>query len=186
MKINLLPEQYRPQKQVRVGNLIILFTAVIVIITVSGMAVIEYLKYQKCQQEAKQIKIQLQSYQKALIEVAETESFRAQIEKRKQEINLITDLYQPHKSILKTIAAMAPDDLWLTELQIKKNGGVTIVGQAIVFSLIGDFLKNLNGLESFTSSRLKEINTAKQDELGMFKFRIELETGRSFPEYAEK
>jgi Tfp pilus assembly protein PilN len=188
MKINLLPLQYRPLTQVTLVNLIMLFAGVFLVIGVCIMGGNEFIKYQSLNTTTTQLQEQLKNYQQSLVEFQKFETLKEQIDKKHQEIDKIAVLYQPMPTVIKAIASAVPDNLWLTKFNIATDGKVTIEGQAMLFSLVGDFLNNLNELPIISSSNLKTITTTDVTDYNavLYKFAFELETRKESNNNAKK
>jgi Tfp pilus assembly protein PilN len=178
MKINLLPLDYRPRPQVTLLNLIILLSAVFLVIIISGMAISEFIKFQGLNNETILLQQQLDSSKQALAEFQKFADLKQQIDQKHQEVLRITDLYQPMPKLFRAIAGAIPDNLWLTKFNITADGKISIEGQTISFSLVGDFLNQLNELPIVSSSKLKTItaNDVSDYNTVLYNFAVDLET----------
>ena len=183
MRINLLPESYRPQPQVRFLNLIILLVGVVAILTVSLFGYLAYKENQSLTAESDKLAMTIQSFQGILAEARQKEALFAEVEKLHEEILKVQVLYQDHADIFRKIANEMPGDIWLSDLKIGSKGSITMNGATLIFPQLSEFLSNINQLNIFKKARFISISQKEGVDNVLYKFLLELETGRDSLEY---
>jgi Tfp pilus assembly protein PilN len=186
MRINLLPEEYRPKPQVRLGSLVLLMAIGLLVVGAWVMAGIAFFSHQSLAGQSAQLAEQIRDYQSQLAEARQKEALFAEVEKLRQDVEQMRGLYQEPSLILRRIASAMPDDVWMTDLAVNAGGGVQIGGGSVVFPQLGTFLDRLNQLQYFKKTRLKDVRQQKEEQLASYQYTLEMTTGRNSLEYGEK
>lgn len=188
MKINLLPQEFRPQPLISPARLIIvLIGSVLLVISLSGL-VYQYFQYNNEKNNLANISAQLERQQTMLAEVNSIEQKFQEIKKRQDIINKILDSYPKYNSLLQKLAFALKSDIWLDNTNLASDGLFVIKGKAISFPIIGDYLKSLTQSDVYQAARLNNVSVVKEDERSkpVYTFEIEVKTGEGAPEYATK
>jgi Tfp pilus assembly protein PilN len=185
VRIDLLPEKYKPQPKVHIANLIILLVALASLLAVGGFALDAFFQNQALGQELPSDTQILNGLQIQLNEARQKEALFAQVEQFHKEIATVQGRYQAIATVLRNIAGAIPKDVWLDEAGISPKGQVKLTGGSILFPLLGDFLTNITNLDYFQPPKLQDISQRKINSLKYYQFTLVTETGRSSLEYAE-
>lgn len=185
MRINLLPLEYRPQKQVSFSNFLILFGCVCFCIVSVGFGAYEYFNYQESIQKLASIEQQITFLQPQMEEVRRLEQAQAELLRLQGEFKKIRGFYQPQLEIFNSIATIMPGNIWLEQLKIDQAGKVTVFGQSLDIPLIGNFLNKINNGEFYQSTSLNEIRMENEEKFISYRFNLEMVTGRGPLEYGE-
>ena len=186
MRINLLPQEYRPKQQVNFMNLVILFGGLGLFIVAAGFGVYEYFSYQELIQELSSIEQQITFLRPQMEEAQKLEQTQAELIKLQGEFEKIKGFYQPQLGIFNSLEVIIPENIWLDELTVDQKGKVTVTGQSLDIPLIGNFLNKINLSEFYQSTSLKEIKLLDKDKLTSYQFDLEMVTGRGLLEYDEQ
>ena len=186
MRINLLPLEFRPKKQVTFLNILVLLGGVFLFIVALGFGVYQYFDYQDSIKKLATIEQQITFLRPQMEEVRRLEGIQAELLKFQREIDQIRGFYQPQLEIFDSLARVMPSNIWLEELIIDHKGEVTVLGQSLDIPLIGNFLNRINLSEFYQSTSLKEIKLEDNDEFISYQFNLKMATGRGSLEYDEK
>lgn len=186
MRINLLPEEYRPKPQVRLGSLAVLLMIGILVAGSWVMAGTAFFANQSLTVKSGQLAEQLQEYQGELAEARQKEALFTEVKQLRDDADRIRALYPEHVTILRQIAATLPEDVWLTDLSVTSSGLVQVSGGVVVFPQLGAFLDRVNQLHYFKATHLKDVHQQKDEQLAIYQYALEMTTGRNSLEYGEK
>lgn len=177
MRINLLPEEYRPRRALSLRRLL-LFTGLLVFL--GGTLVFcgfYYWQVQNLQERYATLEAHIAVYDQAIEEIEEIEAFIAQVRRWEREITEIDRLYQPGRVLFWSLAAALPDEIWLTEVAVSGEK-LTIKGDSLNLTMMGRLLQNINKTPLFRGSFLKEVRENTHGEVRSYQFEVEIETGR--------
>lgn len=90
---------------------------------------------------------------------------KKQLDTHRQTLSILTEIAAPpditHEDVLRRIATVTPDPLWLTRLALV-NGTLTLEGGAKGHAVIAQFLSDLEALSEFTDNDLAEVHQPKE------------------------
>lgn len=189
MRINLLPQEFRPQPLVSPTRLLVMIIGSILVIG-SVVGVIYQVFQLKMEEDTlANVTAQLEVRKASMAEVAEIEAKLQEITKRQDEIKKIMETYPEYPVLIKVIAgALKNSDIWLTDTTMASDGIFKITGKTIVFPVIGDFLKKLTESGIYQSARLTDVTEEKEKDKfnTVYTFNIEVATGEGAPQYADQ
>lgn len=178
IRINLLPfraarkrENIRRQASIS-GLMFLLFILLLVVWSVSLMTKASDLKGDETQKKA-----ELQSYQKELDELKNTEKMIKEITTKLNVINELKKGKTGPVLLLSTISDAVPKDkLWLTSLT-ESNGKLTLAGTAMDNETIALFMTSLEAAKDIISSvELKGITSKEIQKYKLSDFELECKT----------
>ncbi len=186
MRINLLPEELRPQKKVQASSLIILLIIAVSVVTAWTIAVMAFVNNQSLTSESTNINVRLNDLKTQIDEAKKYDQIFQEIEKLQNDAKKINALYQPSPQVARRLASVLLDDMWLTEVSIDKVGKIKIKGGSVVFPQMGVYLDRLTSLKYFKDPHYIGMRREKNEQLSTYTFELETETGRNSLEYQEK
>jgi Tfp pilus assembly protein PilN len=188
MRIDLLPAASRPEPRLKFTRILLLLAMTFLLLGGLYFAGMQYLSYQSASMKLEQMTNLYQSLQPELQLALRHEAEKGALNQRQMEVLQLFDLYQNETLILKNLAVSLPTtDIWLGRITTLPRGEVILEGGSNSFAMVGSFLKNVNLRNFFQASSIKEIRQfGQKDAFSYYTFTIEMNTGRSSLEYAEK
>lgn len=187
MKINLLPQEFRPQPLVSPIRLLVMIVGLVLIFISFAAMGFQYFQLSQEKEQLRNLQTQLELQQEQLAEANKIEEIYNEVKKRQETVKKILDSYPRYHLLLSEMASTLKPDIWLTEVQFNQDGFLEIRGEAILFPVIGDFLKNLIRTEDYKTARLLKVSEREiLDSEPVYSFEIEVSTGEGAPEYATK
>ncbi len=186
MRINLLPEEYRPKPRIQALSFIILLIMAATVVIGWAFAFYAYYNNQVLTAQSEEMSIQLKDLKSQVEEAEQRDKMVAEIKKLQKDAAQINALYQPSSDVLRKLASVIMDDMWLADVSIEKSGKVKVSGSSIVFPQIGTYLDRLIQQRYFKNPRMIQMRREKEEQLNVYRFTLETETGRNSLEYAEK
>jgi Tfp pilus assembly protein PilN len=181
MRINLLPEQYRPEPAVNPVRLSIFIVGAVLIFIAGIWTIIQSSKLQSEKQMLATVMQQIDSYQSTIREIESYEAKLKVLKQRLSEINKIKSAYLQYPFVLKKLAGALTEDMWLNSVNMPPLGTITINGKSLLFTNISGLVKNLNetpGLSDVKLSNVSAEDTGEENNLTKtFSFSLKLKTG---------
>lgn len=184
MKINLLPQEFRPQPLVSPVRLGIIIGGMVLILVALAGVVWQYLVLRNEERMIANYTVQLEIRKAALAEANDIEARLNKLKQRQAAINKIIETYPEYPVLLKTLVGALRNDVWLTSVEATTDGFFKIRGETLFFNFIGDFLKGLSQSETYQSARLINVDEVDNDGVTTYSFQIDIETGEGAPKYA--
>lgn len=178
MRFNLLPEEYRPQPLLELRRILLLTGLSVFFIGTLVFCLLNYLTMQRLGEQKATIEGQIAVYDSTIAEIEGIEEFIEKVRRWEMEVEEIGGFYQPNQLLLWTLAAFLPEEIWLVEVDISSDQKLIIKGNSMNLRAMGHFLENLNRLDYFQTSFLKEVQEVVHDEASSYQFEIEIETRR--------
>ena len=184
MKINLLPQEFRPQPLVSPLRLGIIAGGLVLILAALSGVVWQYLVLKNEERMIANFSVQLNIRKASLEEVKDIEARLNKLKQRQAAIKKIIETYPEYSTLLKRLAGALRNDIWLTSVEASTDGFFTIRGETIFFNFIGDFLKGLSQSETYQLARLINVDEVENDGVTTYSFQIDIKTGEGAPKYA--
>lgn len=190
MKINLLPDEYRTKPSFPFPRILLILCWAFLLLGALVFLGGEFFDYDLSRGELLGVEAQLAEFQGQLHQERDFRILSKDIEQRQAEVNRVSDLYHPWLNFLTETAQALPDDLWLTGFKGTPRGGVTISGNTVRFTAIGELMKRLRETALVQApgaqAQVKEIQRLTIKGKTGYHFILEIETGRAALEYSEK
>jgi Tfp pilus assembly protein PilN len=180
MRINLLPEQYRPEPAVNPLRLSILIVGAVLIFIAGIWLFVQSSQLQTEKQILAGVNQQIDSYQSTIQEIKQYETKLQILKQRLDEIEKIKTAYLQYPSVLKKLAGALTDDMWLSSVNMPPLGTVTINGKSLIFTNISGLVKNLNETSGLSNVKLANVSSDAQGEgdvAELYSFSLKLKTG---------
>jgi Tfp pilus assembly protein PilN len=186
MRINLLPEEYRPKPQIQALSFIILLIMTVSVVFGWAFALLAVYNNQVLTAQSEEMSVQLKDLKSQVEEAEQRDKIFAEIKKLQKDAAQISVLYQPTSVALRKMDSVIFDDMWLNDVSVDMAGKVKISGSSIVFPQMGTYLDRLIQQQYFKKPRMIEMRREKEEQLNVYRFTLETDTGRNSLEYAEK
>ncbi len=177
MRINLLPEEYRPQPALSLRRLLLLTGLLVFLGATLVFCGYYWWQVRTLEERCAALEAHIAVYDQAIEEIAEIEAFIARVRRWEKEITDIGRLYPPGRRFLWNLAAALPEEIWLTEVRVSGEN-LTIRGDSLNLTMMGRLLQNINKTPLFHGSFLKEVRENTQGEVRSYQFEVEIATGR--------
>jgi Tfp pilus assembly protein PilN len=178
MRINLLPEQYRPEPVVNPLRLSILIVGAVLIFVAGIWLFVQSSQLQTEKQMLAAVGQQIDSYQSTIQEIKQYETKLQILKQRLGEIDRIKSAYLQYPFVLKKLAGALTDDMWLSSLNMPPLGTVTINGKSLVFTNISGLVKNLNETAGLSGIKLSNVtsDSSESNTVKLYSFSLKLKT----------
>jgi Tfp pilus assembly protein PilN len=180
MRINLLPEQYRPEPAVNPLRLSVLIVGAVIIFIGGIWLFVQSSQLQTEKQLLAAVNQQIDTYQSTLQDIKQYETKLQVLKQRLGEIEKIKAAYLQYPFVLKKLAGALTDDMWLSSVNMPPLGTVTINGKSLVFTNISGLVKNLNetaGLSDVKLSSVTSEDSGEGDAVKLYSFSLKVKTG---------
>lgn len=176
MKINLLPEEHRPQPIVnvyRVGFLIFIGICVLV----SGIIYINaWIELNSVKTKLTQVEQDIIIYGQSYENVKHIEQLENTVKKKRKEMESITKPYLPFDRLLSEVIRCLPDKLWLLSMDINEQGKISLAGVTNRLNAISNYMVELEFSPEFKQVVLSDVNANIQgEEQYLYKFNLTFE-----------
>lgn len=178
MRINLLPEEYRPQPMVELRRVFRLTGLIIFLLAALVFYGWNHLTSQSLAERVDVLEGQIAVYDQSMAEIEGIEAFIEKVRRWEGEVKKIDESYPPNQKLLWSLAAALPQEIWLTEVVITPGQKLTVKGNSLNLRAMGRLLQNINGLAFFQSSYIKEVREVTRDEVTAYQFEVEIDAGR--------
>jgi Tfp pilus assembly protein PilN len=183
MRINLLPEQYRPEPAVNPLRLAIFIAGAVLIFVAGIWILIQSSRLQTEKQLLAGIEQQIESYRPTLLEIKQYETKLAVLKQRLGEVEKIKAAYRQYPFILRKLAGALTEDMWLSSVSMPPLGTVTISGKAVIFTNISGLVQNLNETPGLANVKLSSVTSeepnGEESPAKLYSFSLKLKTGGS-------
>ena len=190
MNINLLPDEYRTKPSFPFVRLLLILCWAFLLLGALVFLGGEYFEYDLSWGELSGVEAQLADFQGQLHQEQDLQTLSKDIEERQAEVNRIPNLYHPWLNLLTETAQTMPSDLWLTSFKGTAQGSITITGNTVRFTAIGDLVRRLQETAMIQNPgarvQVKEIRRLTMKGKTGYQFILEIETGRAALEYSER
>ena len=180
MRINLLPEQYRPEPAVNPLRLSMLIVGAVLIFIAGIWLFVQSSQLQMEKQILAGVSQQIDSYQLTIQEIKQYETKLQILKQRLGEIEKIKTAYLQYPSVLKKLAGALTDDMWLSSVNMPPLGMVTINGKSLIFTNISGLVNNLNETSGLSNVKLANVTSddpGEGDVVKLYSFSLKLKTG---------
>jgi len=187
MRINLLPQEYRPQPLINPKRLFLMIISGVLALSSIGFAFFEYTSINANKRDLQSIKQQLTALESKKDLLQKVEALQQEIEKFKKEVKTIEGYYNQPVMLLDRMTAAMPEHIWLENLKLGTDGKIQIRAHTLDFVIISDLLDNLKKTGIFQEVKLLKIDEEKNEDSGLttYSFEFMTDTGRKL-EYAKK
>ncbi|HEY8464567.1 MAG TPA: PilN domain-containing protein [Bacillota bacterium] len=174
MRINLLPEEYRPQPVINPFRLTVLITCSVLVFTGVIWLLVQNFQLRTEKQLLASVNQQVDSYQEVLREISRYEKRLQSLKQRLAEVDQIKTAYFQYPLVLKRLAGTLERDMWLNRLDMPALEQFTVNGKSLVFPDIGRLLQNLQNLPELAEVKLTQVTTDTDSEFELYNFLIKL------------
>lgn len=174
MRINLLPEEYRPQPAVRPVRLAIMIVGAVLCFATVVFVAFEMIALQGNKAIYEQTQIERASYDSLKAKLDEIDVLAAKVGVYRQELQQINGEYNDYLPIFSDIGAALPDSIWLTDVGISGKTEVATKGGSLDFALVGNYMDNLLKQASIDACKLERITEVETEGFTFYKFEMTL------------
>ncbi|MGD8401355.1 MAG: hypothetical protein PVH64_10570 [Bacillota bacterium] len=174
MRINLLPEQYRPEPLINPFRLtLLIICSVLLCVGLTWMAV-QTLTLGNEKQLLETANQQIVSYQSTMAEIIRCEQRLAALRKQLNEVQKIQDAYHQYPLVLKRLAGSLEHDMWYDSINMQAAAAFEVKGKSLLFPTIAGLIDNLQALPDLTAVKLTQVNTVESEGTDYYSFAFKL------------
>lgn len=176
MKIDLLPQEYRPQPSLNVLK-ISLIIVLILTVFVSGWYLASDIMELKSLHENIQIALdELKVLQETVESKQNIQKVSEEIERKKKEIEILTGSHLQMGEILGEMSSVLPNNFWFESLSIDKNNNLMLKGGTNRLSAVANYAESIERSPLFKQVSIQSISaSANENEYYRFEMDIALE-----------
>jgi Tfp pilus assembly protein PilN len=165
MRINLLPEQYRPEPPINPLRLLMLITcSALLFVGLIWFGVQSVTLGNERQLLANAVQ-QIASYQPTMAEVTRCEQRLAALRKQLGAVEKIQEAYRRYHRVLRRLAGSLEADMWYDSINMQPTGTFDVKGKSLFFPTIAFLIDNLQSVPDLTEVKLTQV-TALEDGAG--------------------
>jgi Tfp pilus assembly protein PilN len=172
MKINLLPQEYRPKAAV---NALRLFFMIFFVVSIFGMGVWltgEWFALKQLDVQLAETNQDLNIYGQQYQNVQMIEKEQADIIRKKQDIINIMQPFIPFEEVMGEIAAPVPEKLWLNSVEINSDNTINLVGKTDRINAIALYMMDLEASPALMGTKLSTIENKNNGNADIFEFKM--------------
>lgn len=174
MRINLLPEQYRPEPLINPFRLTLLIICSILVFGGAVWMLVQSFQLNTEKELLATVTQQVDSYQGTLREISAYEQRLQSLTQRLAQVEQIKAAYFQYPLVLKRLAGALEEDMWFSSVDMTALGQFTVSGKSLIFPRIGGLLKNLQNIPELQEVKLTQVSAVEENELDMYNFSIKL------------
>jgi Tfp pilus assembly protein PilN len=180
MRINLLPEQYRPEPPVNPLRLSILISCSLLLF---GGLIWWGLQMLTLGNEEQILAVTVQqssSYQPAMREITRYEQRLAALDKQLGQVQKIKAAYRRYPLVLKQLAGSLEADMWYDSISMQPTEAFDVKGKSVLFTTLAGLIDNLQALPDLTVVKLTQVDAVEREAgagAGYYSFALKLKPG---------
>jgi Tfp pilus assembly protein PilN len=175
MRINLLPEQYRPEPLINPFRLSLLIICSVVLFGGLIWILTLHMNLGTEKQLLAAATQQIASYQTTMREISRCEQRLAALRKQLDEVQKIQDAYRQYPLVLKRLAGSLEHDMWYDSLNMQALNPFEVTGKALLFPTIAGLIDNLQANPDLTRVKLTQVNAVEADTINYYSFALKLQ-----------
>jgi Tfp pilus assembly protein PilN len=175
MRINLLPEAYRPEPPVNPFRLVLLISCSVLLFVGAGWGIFQQFQLGNEKQLLAAVKQEVETYQPVLRETEQLERRLQALRKQLGEVEKIQAAYLQYPLVLKHLAGALEPGMWFESIKMDPNSPFNLSGKTILFAKISGFLENLRTVPELTSVKLNQVIEVSADHLNLYNFGVKLQ-----------
>lgn len=173
MKINLLPEEYRPVPSLNFFRLLFLLTSSSLFFLFALFMVQQWYVLNSVKTNVKQINEQLEFYGQSYQNVKAVESMQIILRQKENEVKRLTDGFLPIEAVINESARLVPDRLWFNLFVVDEKNQVNIMGQSDRMTAIANLLMDIENSSLFAKAELQSItDQSEADTSKLYNFKL--------------
>jgi Tfp pilus assembly protein PilN len=174
MRINLLPEQYRPEPLINPLRLSLLITCSVLLFGGLIWIGLQHLTLGDEKQSLATATQQIASYQPTMREITRSEQRLAALRKQLGEVQKIQDAYRQYPLVLKRLAGSLEHDMWYDSINMQALNPFEVKGKTVLFPTIAGLIDNLQAVPDLTAVKLTQVDRVETDGLDYYSFALKL------------
>ncbi|HYH01778.1 MAG TPA: PilN domain-containing protein [Bacillota bacterium] len=174
MRINLLPEQYRPEPLINPFRLTLLIVCSILVFGGAVWLLIQSFQLKTEEELLATVNQQVDSYQGTLREISAYEQRLQSLTQRLTQVEKIKTAYFQYPLVLKRLAGALEEDMWFNSVDMTALGQFNVAGRTLIFPRISGLLKNLQSVPELQEVKLTQVSAIEENELDLYNFTIKL------------
>jgi Tfp pilus assembly protein PilN len=174
MRINLLPQQYRPEPLINPFRLTLLIICSVLLCGGLAWMALQVLTLGGEKQLLATADQQIVSYQSTMAEITRCEQRLAALRKQLGEVQKIQDAYQQYPLVLKRLAGSLEDDMWYDSINMQAAAAFEVRGKSLLFPTIAGLIDNLQAVPDLTAVKLTQVTAVESDGTDYYSFAFKL------------
>jgi Tfp pilus assembly protein PilN len=178
MRINLLPEQYRPEPLVNPLRLAILISCSLLLFGGLIWWGLQMLTLGNEEQLRDATVQQINSYQPTMAEITRYEQRLTALHKQLGEVQKIKDAYRQYPLVLKRLAGSLEANMWYDSINMQPVAAFDVKGKSLLFPTIAGLIDNLQAVPDLSEVKLTQVDALEREAgVGYYSFALKLKPG---------
>lgn len=177
MRINLLPEQYRPEPLINPLRLTLMLVCGFLVFGSAIWLLLLSMQLGTEEQRIVSLDQQINNYKATLAQIDQYERRLTSLKERLGQVEKIKAAYFQYPFVLKRVAGALKDEMWVDSINMAALEAFQINGKSLIFPNIGGLLKNLQKLPELHDVKLTQLAAADVEDLEVYDFAIKLKPG---------
>jgi Tfp pilus assembly protein PilN len=175
MRINLLPEQYRPEPLINPFRLSLLIICSVLLFGGLIWIVTLHLNLGTEKQLLAAATRQIASYQPTMQEISRCEQRLAALRKQLDAVQKIQDAYRQYPLVLKRLAGSLEHDMWYDSINMQALNPFEVKGKTLLFPTIAGLVDNLQADPDLTQVKLTQVDSIEEETVDYYSFTLKLQ-----------
>lgn len=160
MKIDLLPQEYRPQPSFNLMKVSLVILLILTVFVSGWFLASDLVQYNAVRVDTLIVQDELDVLQQTFESKQNIQQVSDEIDKKKKEIAILTGPHLQMGEILGEMSGILPNHFWFESLSVSKENIVTLRGGTNRMSAVANYTDAIENSPLFQTASVKSISTS--------------------------